>query len=113
MVNTRPSLLVLLHFPVKSDAGLDVVAQSPTRGIKGSMIGEKCGHVVLKLADHDVECAEGPVLKTFISQPLPRVSACRRKTSLQRVQYIDAKHDITAIGKNVELHDGGPEKWGA
>src|SRR3981189_617072 len=32
-------------------------------------------------------------------------------TPVQRVQYIVAKHDITAIGENVELHGGGSEKW--
>jgi hypothetical protein len=78
--------LALLHFPVKFDTGLDVVFQSPTRRINGSMIGEKCSHVALKLAHQDVECVEGTFLRIFISQPLPRLSGRRGVTSLQLVQ---------------------------
>src|SRR5260370_17927848 len=90
---------------------LDVIAQSPARRIKGSMIGEICSRVALKLADQHGGCDEGVVLRIFISQPLAGLSGRRRMTSLQRVQYIVAKHDITAIGENVELHGGGSEKW--
>src|SRR5260370_41070219 len=90
---------------------LDVIAQSPTRRIKGSMIGEICSRVALKLADQHGECDEGVVLRIFISHPLPRLSSRRRVTPLQRVQYIVTKHDVTAIGENVELHGGGSEKW--
>jgi hypothetical protein len=44
---------------------------------------------------------------------LPRLSSRRRVTPLQRVQYIVTKHEVTAIGENVELHGGGSEKLGA
>lgn len=90
---------------------LDVIAQSPTRRVKGTMIREIGSRVALKLADQHGECDEGVVRRIFISQPLSRLSSRRRMRSLQRVQYIVAKHDITAIGKNVELHGGGSEKW--
>jgi hypothetical protein len=92
---------------------LYVVAQSPARRVKGSMIGEIGSRVALKLADQHGERNEGVVLRIFISQSLPRLSSRRRVASLQRVQCIVAKHDITAIGENVELHGGGSEKWGA
>jgi hypothetical protein len=75
------------------------------------MIGEICSRIALDLSDQHGECNEGVVLRIFVSQPLPRLSSRRRMTSLQRVQYIVARHDITAIGKNVELHGGGSKKW--
>jgi hypothetical protein len=75
------------------------------------MIREICGRGALKLADQHGECNEGVVPRIFISHPLPRLSSRRRVTPLQRVQYIVTKHDVTAIGENVELHGGGSEKW--
>jgi hypothetical protein len=77
------------------------------------MIREICGRGTLKLADQHAECNEGVVPRIFIGHSLPRLSSRRRVTPLQRVQYIVTKHDVTAIGENVELHGGGSEKLGA